>query len=345
MEKITQFLGKNKKALLLLAAGLVLILAAVIAVILLWPFGADGQSRQEGAAQKTTSEGIKLLEEKGLLAGVRDYTVKKGEVLDWDALVSWDGSVVKSVEVDDSRVEYAAEGDYEITFTIAFDEEALNRFLEENDAAFAADGGSAVVTATVTVTGEDADREETGSSGSEPAASDQEEPSQPGENSQPGSAASEPEDQTPSGAGSGQTGTSGQAPSVPDGSGGGTDAGAGTHEHVWVDHEIWVTVEDEPARTEKVTEYRLYWWDTKTWQTTEDSSVFADWQRKKMEWLRTYRYENNMPPELFLGYDENGNPTYQNDHAIVTYNKTIPAVTHEEKQVDYQYCSICGQRK
>ena len=112
-----------------------------------------------------------------------------------------------------------------------------------------------------------------------------------------------------------------------------------------MDHEIWVTVEDEPARTEKVTEYRLYWWDTKTWQTTEDSSVFADWQRKKMEWLRTYRYENNMPPELFLGYDENGNPTYQNDHAIVTYNKTIPAVTHEEKQVDYQYCSICGQRK
>lgn len=112
--------------------------------------------------------------------------MKKGEVLDWDALVSWDGSVVKSVEVDDSRVEYAAEGDYEITFTIAFDEEALNRFLEENDAAFAADGGSAVVTATVTVTGEDADREETGSSGSEPAASDQEEPSQPGENSHPG---------------------------------------------------------------------------------------------------------------------------------------------------------------
>lgn len=38
MEKITQFLGKNKKALLLLAAGLVLILAAVIAVILLWPY-------------------------------------------------------------------------------------------------------------------------------------------------------------------------------------------------------------------------------------------------------------------------------------------------------------------
>lgn len=108
---------------------------------------------------------------------------------------------------------------------------------------------------------------------------------------------------------------------------------------------VWVTVEDEPARSEKVTEYRMYYWDTKTWETSEDPNVFNAWQREKIEWMRTYRYENNMPPELFQGYDENGNPVYTNDHTILTYYKTIPAVTHEEEQVDYQYCSICGQRR
>ena len=52
-----------------------------------------------------------------------------------------------------------------------------------------------------------------------------------------------------------------------------------------------------------------------------------------------------MPPELFIGYDGNGNPQYTNDHSIITYYKTVPAVTHEEKKLDYQYCTICGAIK
>ena len=118
-----------------------------------------------------------------------------------------------------------------------------------------------------------------------------------------------------------------------------------SHQHVWENHYTTVTVVDQPERSEKVTEYNMYYWDSKTWQKSEDPNVFKEWERKKMDWMRTYRYENNMPPELFLGNDANGNPQYKNDHSIVTYYRTVPAVTHEEQRVDYQYCTVCGARK
>lgn len=129
-------------------------------------------------------------------------------------------------------------------------------------------------------------------------------------------------------------------------SGGSSGGSAGnSHQHIWKDHVKTVTVVDEPAQSKKVTEYRMYYWDSKTWKTSEDPDVFKSWERQKIEWMSTYRYENNMPPELFKGYDKNGNPQYTNDHSIVTYYKNIPAVTHEEQRVDYQYCTVCGIKK
>lgn len=127
--------------------------------------------------------------------------------------------------------------------------------------------------------------------------------------------------------------------SLPDSSGG------ISHQHIRKDHVTTVTVVDVPAQSVQVTEYHMYYWDSKTWQISEDPDVFKAWERQKMEWIRTYRYENNMPPELFNGYDQNGHPQYTNDHSIVTYYKNIPAVTHEEQRVDYQYCTVCGITK
>ncbi len=145
-------------------------------------------------------------------------------------------------------------------------------------------------------------------------------------------------------AGNGQS-TSGNNSSQQSSGNAGNVGNIAAHTHIWKDYVTTVTVEDEPAHSEKVTEYHMYYWDTKTWKTSENPDDFKAWEREKMEWMRTYRYENNMPPELFLGYDSNGNPTYKNDHSILTYYKTIPAVTHEEQRVEYQYCSICGVRK
>lgn len=141
--------------------------------------------------------------------------------------------------------------------------------------------------------------------------------------------------QPPSGTSSDTT----EPESSPDSSGG------ISHQHIWQDHVTTVTVVDVPAQSVQVTEYHMYYWDSKTWQISEDPDVFKAWERQKMEWMRTYRYENNMPPELFKGYDQNGHPQYTNDHSIVTYYKNIPAVTHEEQRVDYQYCTVCGITK
>lgn len=136
----------------------------------------------------------------------------------------------------------------------------------------------------------------------------------------------------------------------------GNDVNNSAHVHKWIDHTAkrWVpkkvTVVDEPEKTQKVTIYKLYWWDSKKWTETKDSAVFDDWYKKKFEWMVEYRYPDNMPPELYIGEDENGNPQYTNDHSIITYYETVPAVTHEEDQgyyqtyVDYQYCE-CGARR
>ncbi len=136
----------------------------------------------------------------------------------------------------------------------------------------------------------------------------------------------------------------------------GNDVNNSAHVHKWIDHTAkrWVpkkvTVVDEPEKTQKVTVYKLYWWDSKKWTETRDSAVFDDWYKKKFEWMVKYRYPDNMPPELYIGEDENGNPQYTNDHSIITYYETVPAVTHEEDQgyyqtyVDYQYCE-CGARR
>lgn len=136
----------------------------------------------------------------------------------------------------------------------------------------------------------------------------------------------------------------------------GNDVNNSAHVHKWIDHTAkrWVpkkvTVVDEPEKTQKVTVYKLYWWDSKKWTETRDSAVFDDWYKKKFEWMVEYRYPDNMPPELYIGEDENGNPQYTNDHSIITYYETVPAVTHEEDQgyyqtyVDYQYCE-CGARR
>lgn len=136
----------------------------------------------------------------------------------------------------------------------------------------------------------------------------------------------------------------------------GNDVNNSAHVHKWIDHTAkrWVpkkvTVVDEPEKTQKVTVYKLYWWDSKKWTETRDSAVFDDWYKKKFEWMVKYRYPDNMPPELYIGEDENGNPQYTNDHSIITYYETVPADTHEEDQgyyqtyVDYQYCE-CGARR
>ena len=131
-----------------------------------------------------------------------------------------------------------------------------------------------------------------------------------------------------------------------------------SHIHSWKDHiaQRWVsnivTVVDEPEQTVKCSLYRMYWYTTGTWEETQDPARFDTWYKSKDGGLYPLYnpYEKPEDNPLFKGYDDNGNPTYTGDHAIITYYETKPAVTHEEDRgyyesyVDYQYCD-CGATK
>ena len=134
-----------------------------------------------------------------------------------------------------------------------------------------------------------------------------------------------------------------------------------SHTHVWLDHtakkwtENIVTVVDQPERYEEYTLYRMYWYNTGSWEETRDPSRFRVWQSDRdggplsPNSITMAKRPEDCP--LFTGYDDLGHATYTGDHAIISglYDK-IPAVTHEEDQgyyetyVDYQYCR-CGARK
>lgn len=129
------------------------------------------------------------------------------------------------------------------------------------------------------------------------------------------------------------------------------------HEHNWIAHnsQRWVskivTAVDEPERYEEYSIYRMYWYDTGTWEETRDPDRFCEWSYSENGQLYPFFHlEKSEDSPLFLGYDELGHATYLGDHSIRSGYDFIPAVTHEEDQgyyetyVDYRYCE-CGSVK
>lgn len=113
-----------------------------------------------------------------------------------------------------------------------------------------------------------------------------------------------------------------------------------SHMHNWVDHTAtrWVsnivTVVDEPAQTIKGA--RLY-----------TKNADGTWTANG----KTYWFENGFTIEDFkkILKDKVINEGYIGNYQDV--KKTVPAVTHTEDHgynetyVDYQYCSVCGQKR
>ncbi len=162
-------------------------------------------------------------------------------------------------------------------------------------------------------------------------------------------------------ASSGGTGSdSGSSPAnIDSGSLSSSSANTPTHTHTWKAHtaERWVpnivTVVDQPEQTTTYDIYRMYWYDTGTWEETRDPNRFQEWYHSENGGLYVlyHPFANPEDNPLFQGYDENGHATYTGDHVIIgPYYETIPAVTHEEDHghnetyVDYYYCD-CGARK
>lgn len=76
---------------------------------------------------------LKPLADAGVITGVQDITVEEGKDVNLNELVYADKNIVKSVDIDDSAVDYNKAGTYEVIYTITFDGEKLRDYVKENN--------------------------------------------------------------------------------------------------------------------------------------------------------------------------------------------------------------------
>lgn len=75
---------------------------------------------------------LKPLADAGIITGVEDIIVPEGTNVNLNELVYADKNIVKSVDIDDSAVDYSKAGTYEVIYTITFDGEKLRDYVKEN---------------------------------------------------------------------------------------------------------------------------------------------------------------------------------------------------------------------
>lgn len=112
------------------------------------------ETKKKVKAQNIKAEDLTPLADKGVISGVKDMTVAEGTKVDLNELVYMDKTIVKGVDVDDSKVDYNKAGTYEVIYTITFDGVKLRDYLKSNDltVSFDTTGNTVVVKTTVTVT-------------------------------------------------------------------------------------------------------------------------------------------------------------------------------------------------
>ena len=107
----------------------------------------------EVVPQEVEVKDLEPLADKGILTGVEDMTVAEGTKVDFNDLIYMDKTIVKGVDVDDSKVDYTKAGTYEVVYTITFDGEKLRGYIKENKlmVGFDTDGDTIIVKTTITV--------------------------------------------------------------------------------------------------------------------------------------------------------------------------------------------------
>lgn len=104
--------------------------------------------------QDITADALTPLADAGIITGVEDITVEEGKDVNLNKLVYADKDIVKSVDIDDSKVDYSKAGTYEVIYTITFDGDKFRDYVKEHNinVNFDTDGDTIVVKTTVTVT-------------------------------------------------------------------------------------------------------------------------------------------------------------------------------------------------
>lgn len=104
--------------------------------------------------QDITADALTPLADAGVITGVKDITVAEGTDVKLNDLVYADKTIVKSVDVDDSAVDYSKAGTYEVIYTITFDGDKLRDYVKDNNLKvnFDVTGDTIVVKTKVTIT-------------------------------------------------------------------------------------------------------------------------------------------------------------------------------------------------
>lgn len=112
------------------------------------------ETKKKVKAQNIKAEDLTPLSDKGVISGVKDMTVAEGTKVNLNELVYADKTLVKSVDVDDSKVDYSKAGTYEVVYTITFNGDKLRDYIKSNNltVSFDTTGDTVVVKTTVTVT-------------------------------------------------------------------------------------------------------------------------------------------------------------------------------------------------
>lgn len=83
--------------------------------------------------QDITADALTPLADAGVITGVEDIIVPEGTNMNLNELVYADKNIVKSVDIDDSAVDYSKAGTYEVIYTITFDGKKLRDYVKENN--------------------------------------------------------------------------------------------------------------------------------------------------------------------------------------------------------------------
>ena len=83
--------------------------------------------------QDITADALTPLADAGVITGVKDITVAEGTDVKLNDLVYADKNIVKSVDIDDSKVDYSKAGTYEVIYTITFDGDKFRDYVKENN--------------------------------------------------------------------------------------------------------------------------------------------------------------------------------------------------------------------
>lgn len=83
--------------------------------------------------QDITADALTPLADAGVITGVEDIIVPEGTDMNLNELVYADKNIVKSVDIDDSKVDYSKAGTYEVIYTITFDGDKFRDYVKEHN--------------------------------------------------------------------------------------------------------------------------------------------------------------------------------------------------------------------